>query len=159
MTGAIRQLCALAVFCGAVMSFMPEGGVRRMAAIGCTAAMLLSLAGALRPVEPEVFAPELGRYHELEQELTQRSDEARDRFSRSVIEAEYEAYVCDEAARLGVPGLHAQVTARWDLRGLYLPWEARLSGTHDETLRRRLAARIEAELGIPGERIIWNDEA
>lgn len=158
MTGLIGRLCALSVFCGLVMSLMPEGGAKRMAAIGCTAALLLTLSGALQEVKPELFLPELAYYRELEQELTERSGELRDSLNRSVIEREYEAYICDEAARLGIPGLQAKVTARWDMAGYFLPYEVHLTADCGERERRALTDRIEAELGIPKERIIWDDE-
>ena len=105
------------------------------------------------------FAPELARYRELSEELRVQAGEARDRLDRSVIEAEYEAYICDEAAALGLPQLRAQVTARWDMAGVWLPYEVRLEGTGDVSLRRRIEERITAELGVPAERIIWDDEA
>lgn len=159
MMVTIKQLCALAVFCGAIMSIMPEGGVRRITAIGCTAALSLTLVGALRAVDAESFTLELARYRELGAELLEHSDEVRDKLNRSVIEAEYEAYICDEAARLGIAELSVKVTARWDMNGLWLPHEVRLAANCDDQSRRRLDAVIEAELGIPGERIIWDYES
>ena len=158
MMSAIRQLCALAVFSGVLMSVMPEGGSKRIAAIGSTAALLLTLLGAVREITPDAFAPELARYRALEQELTERSDEIRDSLNRSVIEGEYEAYICDEAGRLGIPEMEARVTARWDMSGYFLPYEAHLRADADARARLALNARIEAELGIPEERICWNDE-
>lgn len=159
MTGAIRELCALAILCGAVMSVMPEGGVKRVAAIGCTAALLLTAAGAVRGMDTKAFTLELARYRELSSELGAQSREARDRLDRSVIEEEYGAYICSEAASLGLTELRAEVTARWELPGLWLPYEARLTGAYGEAERRRLEERIEAALGVPRERIVWGDEA
>ena len=63
------------------------------------------------------------------------------------------------AGLLGMKELRAEVTARWDLAGLWLPYEVRLGGVSDAALRRRLEERITAELGVPAERIIWNDES
>ena len=159
MTGAVRELCALAILCGAVMSVMPEGGVKRVAAIGCTAALLLTLVGAARSIETDALSLELARYRELASELSAQSREARDRLDRSVIEAEYGAYICSEAASLGLPEVRAEVTARWELPGVWLPYEVRLAGVRGDRERRRLEERIEAALGVPRERILWNDEA
>ena len=101
MTAALRLLCALAVFCGALLSVMPEGSVKRIAAIGCTAAMLLAVLGALRELDPGDFTLELARYRELGRELAVRSEEVRDRLNRSVIEEEYEASLGDAALGYG----------------------------------------------------------
>ena len=38
MHGVIREVCALSVFCGLAMSIMPEGSVKRVAGVLCTAA-------------------------------------------------------------------------------------------------------------------------
>lgn len=158
MTAALRLLCALAVFCGALLSVMPEGSVKRIAAIGCTAAMLLAVLGALRELDPGDFTLELARYRELGRELAVRSEEVRDRLNRSVIEEEYEAYICDEAKRFGADGIRAEVTLRWDMAGVWLPYEVRLSGRADRDAVARLRERIGAELGVPPERISWDDE-
>ena len=156
MTGGVARLCALAIFGGVLMSLMPEGSVRRIAAIGCTAALLLTAVNLAGKTDPGVFSFDLARYHELSEELTANAQEARDRLDRSVIEAEYESYICDEAARLGIRDLRADVTARWDLAGLYLPWQVELTGSCSESERQKLTERITAELGVPGEMVVWN---
>ena len=157
MTEGVARLCALAILGGVLMSLMPEGGVRRVAAIGCTAALLLTAVNLAGKTDPGVFSFDLARYHELSEELTANAQEARDRLDRSVIEAEYESYICDEAARLGIEELDAAVTARWDMAGLYLPWQVELSGQCGEREKLRLTERITAELGVPEERVIWTD--
>lgn len=159
MTEAIERLCALAIFCGVLLSVMPEGGVKRLAGIGCTAALLLTVLGAVRSVRTEDFTFELSRYRELSEELTASGEQARDKLDRSVIESEFETYISDEAALLSLPEPEASVTARWELPGLWLPYEVRLSGAYDAAARRRLSERIVAELGIPEERIVWTDES
>ena len=157
MTGVVRQLCALSIFCGAALCVMPEGGVKRLAGVACTAALLLCLASAVRGMEMKAYSLELSRYRELGAELSARGEEARDRLDRSVIEAEYGTYISDEAVRLGLPPLRVSVTARWELPGLWMPWEVRLGGTEDAAQRRRLTERLVAELGVAEERIVWDD--
>lgn len=158
MSAAIGRLCALAVFCGAVLCVMPEGGVKRISAVGCTALLLLSVFSAVKALDIASLTPDLARYRELSEELKANAAEQRDRLDRRVIEAEYAAYICDEAAALGCAELHAEVTARWDLSGYWLPYEVRLGGVVDVSARQRLNERIEAALGVPAERIVWEDE-
>ena len=43
---SIRQLCAVSIFCGAAINITPEGGVRRIMQLLCTAA-LFPAAGLL----------------------------------------------------------------------------------------------------------------
>ena len=123
--------------------------------------MMIADAGSINSAAKELYISQSrlsGTVRELEQELTERSGELRDSLNRSVIEREYEAYICDEAARLGIPELQAKVTARWDMAGYFLPYEVHLTADCGERERRALTDRIEAELGIPKERIIWDDE-
>ncbi len=157
MMTSVGRLCALAILGGVLLSLMPEGGVRRIAGIGCTAVLLLTAVNAVQETDWSAFRIEIARYHELSEELAADGRDARDKLDRSVIEAEYESYICDEAARLGIVELHAEVTARWDMAGLWLPYEVQLWGSCGEHEKKELTGHIKAELGVAGERVIWHD--
>ena len=40
---SIRQLCAVSIFCGAAINITPEGGVRRIMQLLCTAALTMAI--------------------------------------------------------------------------------------------------------------------
>lgn len=158
MMSGIRQLCALAVFSGFVLCITPEGSVKRLTAICCTLAMLLCLTGSLRDFSLDDYSLELAKYRELEQELSQSGDEARDKLNRRVIEQECEAYITDKAAELGLRIDDLRVTARWSMDGVWIPYRVELRATGEAGRRERLAGLLEAELGIPRKRQDWRED-
>ncbi len=156
MLSGVRQLCALAVFGALALSLMPEGGVKRMAAIGCSLALVLSIAASVGRLDLSAYSLELSRIRDREEEIRQRSEEMRDRLDRRVMERECETYIRDKAEELGILGLDVQVTARWSIEGFWQPIGAVVRCSCDEGQRRRLSEWIEAELGIPCDEQEWS---
>ena len=62
MHGVIREVCALSVFCGLAMSIMPEGSVKRVAGVLCTAALLITVLTPLRDFDMDSYALLLAKY-------------------------------------------------------------------------------------------------
>lgn len=154
----IRQLCAISLLCGAALSMLPEGGVKRVAEIVCTASLILAVVSPLKELDMRDYALETAKLHELETELAAGAEAAGERLNRLVIEQEYEAYILDKAGELGMIGLEAEVEAQWSLDGLWMPWGAELKGECTAEDKKRLSSLIEADLGIPYERQRWNNE-
>ena len=50
---SIRQLCALSLLCGAALSILPEGGVKRVAEVVCTASLIVALVNPLKALDME----------------------------------------------------------------------------------------------------------
>jgi len=155
MLNGVRQLCALSVFCALALSLMPDGSVKRIAEIGCSLALVLSLAAAIGRLDLGSYTLELSRIRDREEEIRQGSDEIRDRLNRRVMERECEAYVREKAAELGIRDLDVQVTARWNIDGFWQPVSAALRSECEVSLKQRLTERIEAELGIPADKQEW----
>lgn len=155
---SVRQLCALSLLCGAALSFLPEGGVKRVAEVVCTASLILAVVNPLKSLDMSSYALESARRHELEASLTAGAEEAERRLNRLVIEQEYEAYIMDKALELGLEGLTVDVEVQWSLDGLWMPYGARLSGVWNQTGKERLSALMTADLGIPYERQRWDSE-
>lgn len=158
MTEGVKQICALAIFCGVAMSLMPEGGVKQVAGIGCAFILILSLIGAVKELGLSAYSLEMAKYRELGREISESADEARDRLNRKVIEQECETYILDKAAELGIQELTATVTARWSMEGVWLPYTVSLQGLWTEAQRERLSGRIEAELGIVRASQEWSTD-
>ena len=155
---SIRQLCAMALLCGAALSILPEGGVKRVAEVVCTASLILAIVSPLKSLDMEGYALESAQRHELEAALTDEAEDARRRLNRLVIEQEYEAYIMDKAHELGQEELVVDVEVQWSLDGLWMPYSARLSGDCSQSGKERLSALMAADLGIPYERQRWDSE-
>ena len=151
MHGVIREVCALSVFCGLAMSIMPEGSVKRVAGVLCTAALLITVLTPLRDFDIDSYALLLAKYKEEEAALTARGEEINERLNRLVIEQEYEAYIMDKAAEKNVAVKEAEVEAQWSTEG----YTAEISSDAPPSQRAMLTEAIKTDLGIPEERITW----
>ncbi len=158
MYQGIRELCAVSLLCGAALSILPEGGVKRVAEILCTASLILAVISPLKELDMDSYALESARLHELESALAQQGQEAGDRLNRLVIEQEYKAYILDKAKELDIDLSSAEVEVQWSMEGFWMPWGAELSSGCSEEDRQRLSRLLESDLGIPYERQRWNSE-
>ena len=72
---------------------------------------------------------------------------------RTYIQDKCRTYILSKAAQLGAPVEDVTVTARWDDGdGVWYPWTVAVEGEY----HAGLAAAIEGELGVPGERQTWH---
>lgn len=155
---SIRQLCALSLLCGAALSILPEGGVKRVTEVVCTASLIVALVNPLKALDMGTYALETARLHEMEASLTAEAEAAEQRLNRLVIEQEYEAYIMDKALEFGLEGLAVDVEVQWSLEGLWMPYAANISGAYSQTGKEKLATLMTADLGIPYERQRWDSE-
>ena len=98
MSDLIRQLCVLSIFCGVALNLTPEGNVRRVVSIVCSAALICAALGLVGKLEEGGYALEMSRLQEREQELENRSGDFSDRLNRLVIVGQYESYIMYKAA-------------------------------------------------------------
>ena len=94
---SIRQLCALSLLCGAALSILPEGGVKRVAEVVCTASLIVALVNPLKALDMESYALESAKRQERETALISGAEATQQLLNRLVIEQEYEAYIMDKA--------------------------------------------------------------
>ncbi len=158
MYQGIRELCAVSLLCGAALSILPEGGVKRVAEILCTASLIFAVISPLKELDMDAYALESARLHELETSLAQQGQEAGERLNRLVIEQEYEAYILDKAKELNIELSGAEVEVQWSLEGFWMPWGVELSSGCGQEDRQKLSGILESDLGIPYERQRWNSE-
>ena len=144
MYQGIRELCAVSLLCGAALSILPEGGVKRVAEILCTASLILAVISPLKELDMDAYALQ--------------GQEAGERLNRLVIEQAYEAYILDKAKELNIELSGAEVEVQWSLEGFWMPWGVELSSGCGQEDRQKLSGILESDLGIPYERQRWNSE-
>ncbi len=158
MSGAIREICALSILCGAAMSIMPEGGAKRVAGILTAAILLTAILTPLKGIDFESYALLAAQYRQQEAELTARGEEINERLSRAVIEREYEAYIMDKANEMGIDIKEADVEVQWSTEGVWLPYSVCIAANAATAQKTALEDAVAAELGIPGERVTWESD-
>ncbi|MBQ0133960.1 MAG: hypothetical protein KBS46_02320 [Clostridiales bacterium] len=134
------------------LAFCGESGEAKTVRFACSLLMLSALLGPLQDISWEEYALALRENEQLASELTDRLERQGETLERLYIERECEAYILDEAGKLGMQG-RVEVRARWK-DNAFLPWEVTLMLSESEG-RSTLSARIEAALGIPRERQLW----
>ena len=158
MAQCIRELCALSVFCAAALQLTPEGGVKRMLSLLCTAALLCAALSGIRQIDYDAYALELARSREREKLLADSSMQAQQRLSRTVIEQECRTYIWDKAGQLGLTPESVEVELRWDMEGLWVPAAVELSCRGTEAQIAALSGAIRTELGIAPENQRWIED-
>lgn len=135
-----------------VQTLVPKGGLERLSRFACGVVFLLVL---IRPLTGEL--PQLPReWDTFEEQMAEtRAEWTESEASRlgDDIAQRTAAYIRNRADELG-DDLTARVTVRVGAEGLPLPWAVVLRG-------RRLPALeswITRELGIPAERISWQED-
>ena len=157
MADAIRQLCALSVFCGLALSLAPAGSVKKAAGVCCTVALLSCLIGCFQEFRTADYALEMARYRELGESLAANAQEEKERLDRLVIERECEEYILSRAEAEKLSLVKVKVRAMWSVEGFWVPRHAVLQGPLSEAERERLGALIEAELGVEKAELEWLD--
>lgn len=157
MSGAIREICALSILCGAAMSIMPEGGVKRVTGILTAAVLLTAILAPLKSMDLESYALIAAHYREREAELTAQGEEINERLNRAVIERECETYIMDKANELDIDIREADVEVQWSMDGVWLPYSACITGQSAPAQETALEDAVTAGLGIPGERVTWKN--
>jgi len=149
---SIRQLCALSIFCGAAINITPEGGVRRIMQLLCTAALTMAILSPIKEIDFDIYALETARLREAEAAINESAERIDDRLNRAVIEEQCEEYILDKAEELGANVSGVNVQAQWSLEGIWVP---EIDAPDIGSAKAALESVIENELGIPAERQMW----
>lgn len=158
MNSMIRELCALSIFCGAALSIMPEGNVKRVAGILCSSVLIIAVITPIKAFDIESYADILNTYREKESRLAASSEEISERLRRAVIEEEYGAYIMDKAEKLGIEVKEARVEVQWSADGAWLPYSASIHANVSKADKCALEDKLEAELGLPPSKVKWADD-
>ena len=152
---SIRQLCAVSIFCGAAINITPEGGVRRIMQLLCTAALTMAILSPIKEIDFDIYALETARLHEAESAINESAERIDGRLNRAVIEEQCEEYILDKAEELGANVSGVNVQAQWSLEGIWVPYSAEIDAPDIGSVKAALESVIENELGIPAERQMW----
>lgn len=158
MSAMIRELCALSILFGVIMGIIPEGGVKRITGILCSAILIIVVLTPIKSIDIDSYALLLTQYREQEAQLTARADEINSRLNRAVIVEEYEAYIMDKAEELGIDVKEARVEVQWSTDAVWVPYSVNVTANADIPLRRVFEDKLMAELGIPQERVKWQSD-
>lgn len=152
---SIRQLCAVSIFCGAAINITPEGGVRRIMQLLCTAALTMAILSPIKEIDFDIYALETARLREAESAINESAERIDGRLNRAVIEEQCEEYILDKAEELGANVSGVNVQAQWSLEGIWVPYSAEINAPDIGSVKGALESVIENELGIPAERQMW----
>ena len=152
---SIRQLCAVSIFCGAAINITPEGGVRRIMQLLCTAALTMAILSPIKEIDFDIYALETARLREAEAAINESAERIDDRLSRAVIEEQCEEYILDKAEELGANVSGVSVQAQWNLDGLWVPYSVKIDTPDISSAKSALEGVIQNDLGIPAERQMW----
>lgn len=155
MSAMIREVCALSILFGMIMSIIPQGGVKRITGILCSAALIIAVITPIKDIDIESYAQLLARYHEQEKELSAKGEEINNRLNRAVIINEYQSYIMDKAVELGIDVKEARVEVQWSTDAVWMPYSVCISADANSVERGILEDKLKAELGIPAERVKW----
>lgn len=152
----ICSLTAASTVAALAKQLTPDGGVRKVTELLCGVMLSVTLLGPVMSADLPSLAFSMSEYRRTTAELTQDAQAAGNQLLRQCMEEQCAAYVLSKAHTLGIEDLRVAVKTQW--RDEYwVPYEAQLKGKLSTEDRYRLAAYMEAELGIPGERQYWNE--
>ena len=151
----LRTVCGISVICGAALLLTPDGRQKRVMQFVCAAVLLAGILSGVKELNMDDYALETALYRERERIFLENSGRISAELNRRVIEEQCEAYLLDKAAQMGIPILRAEVSARWDTEGVWVPYAVRFEGECSEDQRARLGETTQADLGIPANRQEW----
>ncbi len=156
MTDFLREwvmgVAAAALMCTAAMAMTPKSRVRGVLRMCCAAALCCALLAPLSSAPLDAYADSLARLREAQLSAAETGTDSAERLERTIIESECAAYISDKGAQLGLPDAGVRVLAKWG-DGYWYPYEVWL----DIPKSDELMISIEGELGVPRERMHWND--
>lgn len=155
-TNWIRGLVAASVMTALSAQMIPRGPVKKITEVVCGVMLMGFLLNPIAKADGTAFSYALADYRRMTAELTQDMEAEEKQLLRAYIEQKCGAYILDEAQALGMTDLEAQVYASWENES-WIPKEVHFKGQCSDGQRAQLTGFVEAELGIPRERQIWNE--
>ena len=159
MTEGVRlwllSVLSVSLLCALADALMPKGPVKGVGKLVCGLVLTAAVAAPIAQVELERGNQWLEEYRSgtqyREEELKNQVEEEMKR----IIEREFEAYIVDKAAQLGVV-CTVRVECRWEQEGVYLPGHVWIEGAATETLQEQLTQTLCQELGLTWEEITFD---
>ena len=155
MGECVREVCMLSVLFGVLLAITPEGSIKKISAVVCSAALITVVLSSVKETDLSVYCEEAARSREKSAAISRNAQDSTQRLSRLVIERECEAYIIDRAESIGIDGLSVKINARWSGEGFWLPESAVLSAACEEGKKALLGEILETELGVRREKQTW----
>lgn len=148
----IMSLAACALFCALLGEVTPEGKVKSVQRAVSAIVMSAALFSPLARLDMEGYGISLAKYEQAAESITENAEKISDSLSRKYIEKECAAYILDKAQSFGCAVSGAEVEVKWSSEGVWYPVSASIGCEYDS----RLAASVEANLGIAEENLKWS---
>ena len=156
MREVFRELIGLSVFSGVILLLCPEGGVKRVLNVLCTAALALTVLPALHIPDANWEASAADQVLSPRQ-IEERGTAANQQLQQMFIQSELETYLSDQSAALGIGELQIKIETRQNTDGIWIPWASEIAAPLELWQKDALGRMLQEDLGIPPERQKWNE--
>lgn len=157
MRDCLAQLCGFGIVFGIALSLTPEGAVKRIMVLGCTAMLVLLALQSVKEIDHDDFSLQLARYRELGKTLTVDADQKKERLNKEIMEREYARYLAELVFSADIKGIKGEVQLIWSEEGFWMPGRVIWQGAATEKEKETLASMLEAELGLGRQQQEWID--
>lgn len=156
MQSTLRSLLFLSFLSGAALYLCPEGGVRRILRILCTALLAAAVLEPLADFDYELFSLEQARFAAAAAEIGRKAESNGQILKNLLLQENCERYIETQGQNLGLAIKSAEAELREAEDGQCLPYGVTIRYAGDKTAAERLSRLIRDELGIPAERQVWS---
>ena len=158
MNNAILHLVVLSVASGAVISIIPEGGVKSITAILSTLILISSIIGSIGKPDMHEYALKAADVDNIEQEFKLSTVENAAALKHIYLENQCIEYILDKAKECNiiVHEVDIEITENKDF--VPQPFSVSLVGEWDAKNKLTAIDNISRDLGIPSERQHWHYE-
>lgn len=153
--GWLLSILAVSVLCALADALMPKGAVKQVGRLMCGLVLAVVVVSPVVRLDLEDSGQWLEGYFSGMDQREQDLKEQVDSEMKTIIEQEYEAYIVDKAAQLGL-----DCTARVECRmeeSVYLPAQAWIEGALTREEREKLTAVLSEDLGLSSENQSYTD--
>ena len=152
MREMFKTLVGLSFFAGAVLYLCPEGSVRRVLKLLCTAILTAAVLSPLRTFDYDLLSLEEARFAVAETEISNRAELTGDRMKKLLMQDNCKNYILMQGQELGLNINKAVIEVRQDENGQWLPYAAEIDAVGLSAAAEELSRLLNSELGIPTER-------
>ena len=148
----VTSIVLVTLLLSVAQTLIPEGSIRKIASFTGGLILLVALLQPVLGTDLSRLDLEMGEYEQAVRERREELEKMGKSDLSDIIAQRTAAYISDKADTLGL-SVKVQVTAKPGTDGVPVPWQAELWGPRSPAL----AACMEEELGIPGERQVWHE--
>ena len=152
MQEMFKTLVGLSFCAGAVLYLCPEGSVRRVLKLLCTAILTAAVLSPLRSLDYDLLSLEEARFTVAETEISNRAGLTGDRMKKLMMQDNCTDYVLMRGEELGLNINETVIELRQDENGQWLPYAAEIDAVGLSAAAEELSRLLNSELGIPAER-------